>query len=128
MLQAEAASEEGEIIDEAAESSKITAKTVLKWANYLFQGYTVIDMVGRKIYDLIHGKTSESAPKLTETEKQEIERLYDTTQQMQMVFGEMQKTMKILKPCDLGSIERGETDCNVSYILQEFLSQINQVI
>ena len=132
-IDAEVESEVESEIDETGSgkstSSTPTYKIILKWVNRIALAYTLIDTIGKKIYNLLHSSPSDQKPSLTKEEEQDLHNLQEATTDMEWVFDEMMKTMKVLKSEDLGTISAGDGNkpVYVSDVLDGLLAQVQTV-
>ena len=123
----EEAIEEGESDAGASTSPTPTYKIILKWVNRLALCYTLVDSIGREIYNQLHPPPGEPKPLLTPEQQKELEDLHEATTELKLVLEEMKKTMQLLKSEDLGSVAIGKNSAYVSDILNSLLAIVNQV-
>jgi len=124
----EEAIEEGESGGESI-SSTPTYKVILKWANRIFLAYTLVDVIGKKIYSALHPPHGVPTSQLTTEQQKELEDLQTAATEMKVVLQEMKATMETLKSEDLGSIttNNGKNTAYVSDVLNGLLEKVGEV-
>lgn len=119
---AEVDAEVEETVDETAEeeaaggeegsttgSSKVTLKTIAKWANRLLLAYTIVDMVGKYINNLLNPPTPPKTPP-TQEQKDLLTKLMDAATRLKDIYHSWQEAIKPLKMVDLGKLSTKDKD------------------
>lgn len=84
-------------------SFQVTLKTIAKWANRLLLAYTIVDMVGKYINNLLNPPTPPKTPP-TQEQKDLLTKLMDAATRLKDIYHSWQEAIKPLKVNSMGCI------------------------